>query len=52
VDHDRAAHFAARWGAGFRSVGDAGHINADSRLGDWNDGHRLLTELLDEIGAP
>lgn len=52
VDHDRGAYFATRWGAGFRSVGDAGHINADSRLGDWSDGHRLLTELLDELGAP
>lgn len=34
------------WGARYVSVGDAGHINAASGLGDWEAGLRLLGELI------
>ena len=42
---ERARHFAASWGAQFVDYGNAGHINADSDLGDWPDGHHRLLEL-------
>lgn len=37
---------AATWGSRFVNVGQAGHINAASGLGFWNEGHALLQELL------
>ena len=43
---DRARWFAARWGSRFVSVGARGHLNAESGIGDWPEGHRLLEELL------
>jgi predicted alpha/beta hydrolase family esterase len=42
----RVREFAEAWGARLVDVGEAGHINADSNLGDWCEGHRLLEELL------
>lgn len=44
-----AASCAARWGSQFIDAGYAGHINADSQLGDWPAGLALLEKL---IGAP
>ncbi len=41
----RAGQFAARWGANFVDYGHTGHINADSGLGDWPDGHARLMAL-------
>ncbi|MBV8045841.1 MAG: alpha/beta hydrolase [Paludibacterium sp.] len=35
-----------RWGASFVDIGPAGHINADSRLGQWEAGQRLLQRLI------
>jgi predicted alpha/beta hydrolase family esterase len=46
VGLDRARHFAASWGAGFVDIGATGHINADSGLGAWDQGQRLLADLL------
>ena len=43
---ERAAHWAADWGADFSGVGPRGHINAESGLGDWPEGHALLTALM------
>jgi len=41
-----AAHqLARRWGARFVDLGLRGHINADSKLGDWPLGQALLDEL-------
>jgi len=37
---------AAAWGSALSDVGVAGHINADSDLGDWPLGQRLLVALL------
>lgn len=43
----RAGQFAAGWGAHFVDYGTTGHINADSGLGEWADGHARLMALCD-----
>ena len=43
---ERAQQLARDWGARFEDLGDAGHINADSGLGDWQQGHTWLQQLL------
>ena len=42
---DRAAEFAAAWGSEFVDCGSCGHINAESGLGLWPQGHSLLQDL-------
>jgi predicted alpha/beta hydrolase family esterase len=42
VSLDRAEEFASAWHARFVSVGDKGHLNSDSRLGMWPEGHALI----------
>jgi predicted alpha/beta hydrolase family esterase len=42
---ERAESFSRAWGAQWLDLGHAGHINADSSLGDWPHGHRLLHTL-------
>ena len=44
--HERAQDLAADWGAHWVDLGDAGHINADSGLGDWPEGHALLQTMI------
>ncbi len=44
-DH-RAAGFAQAWGSQCIDLGDCGHINADSHLGSWPEGHVLLQDLM------
>lgn len=46
---ERALGMAADWGAGSFAIGPQGHLNADSRLGDWPAGRALLAGL---ISAP
>ena len=41
----RASQFADAWGCALVDYGHCGHINADSALGDWPQGHALLFEL-------
>jgi predicted alpha/beta hydrolase family esterase len=41
----RARLFAEAWGCDFIDYGQCGHINADSGLGSWPDGHRMLLAL-------
>ena len=41
----RAQALAQDWGAELLDIGNAGHINADSNLGDWPQGHALLQDL-------
>ncbi|GAA2031492.1 alpha/beta hydrolase [Agromyces tropicus] len=41
----RIASFAARWGAGLVELGERGHVNADSGLGEWPEGLRLLEDF-------
>ena len=45
---DRAQALAQDWGAQWLDLGLAGHINADSSLGDWPQGHALLPTLMKE----
>lgn len=50
---DTARGLAKRWGSDFVDAGNVGHINADSGLGSWEDGKRLLERLLDgQVAAP
>jgi len=44
--HERAHELAHDWGARWVDLGAAGHINADSGLGDWPAGHALLQTLM------
>ncbi len=49
----RASELAEKWGADFHLLHGAGHINADSRLGDWEEGLQLLNGWLQKhIASP
>lgn len=41
----RARRFASVWGSRLVDIGNAGHINGESGLGDWPSGLELLKEL-------
>lgn len=41
------SHCAERWGSRFINIGEAGHINADSGLGEWPEGFEILKSLLE-----
>jgi predicted alpha/beta hydrolase family esterase len=43
---ERAQQLARDWSARWVGLGAAGHINADSLLGDWPEGHALLQTLM------
>lgn len=45
-DFGRAQALATAWGSRFIDLGEAGHINADSGLGDWPQGHAWLQALM------
>jgi predicted alpha/beta hydrolase family esterase len=45
ITFQRAEELAEAWGAALVDAGTLGHINADSQLGLWSDGHRLLERL-------
>jgi len=51
IGFDTARRLANRWGSDFVDAGDVGHVNADSRLGSWDEGKRLLARLV-AGGAP
>ncbi len=42
----RAQQFATAWGSAFVDYGNTGHINSESGLGDWPQGHAMLTPFL------
>jgi len=46
VEPGRVRTMSEAWRARLVDIGDAGHVNAESNLGDWPPGHRLLEELL------
>jgi len=48
---ERLEALARTWGSRFVDAGHAGHINAQSALGDWADGEVLLEELIERDGA-
>jgi hypothetical protein len=43
---ERARVFARSWGAELEDIGAQGHINAESQLGEWEQGRALLQRLL------
>ncbi len=45
VSLQRAKYFAAAWGSEFISIGNAGHINAASGYGKWQQGLEILKLL-------
>lgn len=45
-DFERARLFGYAWNAQFMDYGDCGHINADSGLASWPEGHVLLQDLM------
>ena len=45
VTTERASRFATHWGSRYVSIGNRGHINAASGLGDWPEGYQLLQTL-------
>jgi uncharacterized protein len=47
-DFTKARSLADSWGARLVDLGDRGHINAESGLGDWPEGVALLNELTDK----
>ncbi|TYC85273.1 alpha/beta hydrolase [Novosphingobium sp. BW1] len=47
-----AQDFAQARGAGFLDIGPCGHINAESGLGDWDEGRRLLAAFVAGCGQP
>jgi predicted alpha/beta hydrolase family esterase len=51
MDIDGAVLWASRWRSDFVNVGALGHVNADSRLGDWQQGLGLLRQLAATIPA-
>lgn len=46
---DRAQAFAHAWGSRLHDLGNAGHINAESGLGDWPQGLELLADLVASV---
>jgi predicted alpha/beta hydrolase family esterase len=45
-EFERARLFAHAWNAQFMDYGDCGHVNADSGLASWPEGHVLLQDLM------
>lgn len=45
VSLETARAYADAWGSDFVDIGDAGHINGASGLGDWSSGYELLGRL-------
>jgi uncharacterized protein len=45
VSMERARYFATCWGSELISLGNAGHINASSGYGEWEQGLELLKKL-------
>lgn len=45
---DRAAQIACDWGASAIDIGACGHVNTESRLGDWPQGWDMLRTVLGE----
>ena len=48
---ERVREFAARWSAKLVSIGDAGHVNALSGLGEWPEGRELLVRFAASLDA-
>jgi len=44
---DRAEYFAKEWGSQFVNMGDLGHINVESNIGEWPNGRNILNKFMD-----
>jgi uncharacterized protein len=44
---DFSRRCAGQWGSRFITIGDAGHVNADSGFGEWPEGFELLKTLFE-----
>ena len=44
---EQSEKLAMDWGSHFVNMGEAGHINSESRLGEWSRGQHLLRDLLE-----
>jgi uncharacterized protein len=42
---EKAEFYAQKWGSEFINIGAAGHINAQSGLGEWKQGLEILSKL-------
>ncbi|WP_066627190.1 RBBP9/YdeN family alpha/beta hydrolase [Labilibacter marinus] len=40
---------AKYWGSSFVNIGDAGHVNADSGFGEWEQGQELLKSFVEKL---
>ncbi len=49
---DRSEKMARSWGASLIDLGKAGHINADSELGAWDEGQGLIARLSSRLASP
>lgn len=47
IGFETARMLSRAWGSEFVDAGECGHINADSNLGDWQAGRRLVDRLRD-----
>ena len=45
MPQDRARAWAEDWGSEFVALGEQGHLNADSGLGEWAEGQSLMQRL-------
>ena len=46
---DRTQYFAEAWGSELISIGDLGHVNTDSNLGEWSEGKNLLNKFIGSL---
>ncbi len=46
---DRAKYFANNWGSDLILVGDLGHINANSNIGEWSEGKKKLNRFIESL---
>lgn len=46
ADFSRSIAMASAWGSEFVDFGREGHLNAESKLGDWIEGQQLLRKLI------
>jgi len=49
VSIERAEFFSKSWGSRFVAIGNKGHINSESNLGSWKEGHDYLESFSNNI---
>jgi len=48
---DRTKYFVKKWGCELITIGDKGHVNNDSGVGEWPEGRKLLNNFLNSLGV-